>query len=63
MSAGEILVAIVLVGLSYVAGSIPFGIVVAAADRRARSRGRWAAAGPAAPTPCGRWVASGRCWW
>jgi glycerol-3-phosphate acyltransferase PlsY len=33
MSAGEILVAIVLVLLSYVAGSIPFGVVIAKLSR------------------------------
>ena len=44
MSAGEILVAIVLVALSYVAGSIPFGVVVAKAtgapDPRTLGSGR-----------------------
>jgi acyl phosphate:glycerol-3-phosphate acyltransferase len=44
VSAGEILVAIVLVALSYVAGSIPFGVVVAKAtgaqDPRTLGSGR-----------------------
>jgi len=44
MSAGEILVAILLIALSYVAGSIPFGVVVARAtgapDPRLSGSGR-----------------------
>ena len=63
MDQALVLQTIVLMLVSYLAGSIPVGVIVARVSRTGRTRGPWAPGGRAGPMRCGPWVASGpRSW-